>query len=174
LWCGDRNFCTAKFLYTIILKGAFFAIRQHGSLGFKELSELELLGKTETGKIFEQKIKISYEGEILQLRRVLLKLNVPTRDNEWEIAIFTNLPKSDATAASVAELYRNRWKIENLFQTVTENFNGEIQTLAYPKAALFSFSMALVAYNILATKRTAPWEACMESIKLKLVYLIFI
>jgi hypothetical protein len=38
---------------------------------------------------------------------------------------------------------------------VSENFNGEIHTLAYPKAALFSFSMALVAYNILATLRTA-------------------
>ena len=155
LWCGDRNFCTAKFLYTIMLKGAFFVIRQHGSLGFKELSELERVGETETGKVFEHKIEISYEGEILQLRRVLLKLNVQTRDNEWEIGIFTNLPKSDATAATIAELYRNRWSIENLFQTVTENFNGEIKTLAYPKAALFSFSMSLVAYNILATLRGA-------------------
>ncbi len=145
IWCGDRNFCTAKFLYTIILKGAFFVIRQHGSLGFKELSELKYIGETETGKVFEQKIEISYEGEILQLRRVLVKLNVPTRDKEWEIAIFTNLPSSDANAVEVAEIYRNRWKIETLFQTVTENFNGEIQTLAYPKAALFSFSMALVA-----------------------------
>lgn len=155
LWCGDRNFCTAKFLYTIILKEAFFVIRQHGSLGFTELSELEYLGKTETGKVFEQKIEISYEGEILQLRRVLVKLNVPTRDSEWEIAIFTNLASSDASAVEVAELYRNRWKIETLFQTVTQNFHGEIHTLAYPKAALFSFSMALVAYNILATLRGA-------------------
>ncbi len=38
---------------------------------------------------------------------------------------------------------------------MTENFNGEIQTLAYPKAALFSYSMALVAYNILATIKAA-------------------
>jgi hypothetical protein len=136
------------------LKEAFFVIRQHGSLGFKELTELQPLGETETGKFFEQKIEISYEEEALQLRRVLLKLNTPTRDNEWEIAIFTNLPKA-VSAAEIAELYRNRWKIENLFQTVTENFNGEIQTLAYPKAALFSFSMALVAYNILATLRGA-------------------
>jgi len=65
-----------------------------------------------------------------------------------EIAILTNLPQTDAPASLVAELYRNRWSIETLFLTITENFNGEIQTLAYPKAALFSFSMALVAYNI--------------------------
>lgn len=155
LWNGDRNFCTAKFLFTIARKKAFFVIRQHGSMGFQELSELKPLGQTETGKLFEQEIEIAYQGEILQLRRVVLKLFVPTRDKEWEIAIFTNLPPQDATAAKVAELYRNRWSLENLFQTVTENFNGEIQTLAYPKAALFSFSMALVAYNILATLRGA-------------------
>ena len=33
------------------------------------------------------------------------------------------------------------------------NFEGEINTLADPKAALFSFSLALVTYNILATIR---------------------
>ncbi|BAZ23761.1 hypothetical protein NIES4073_51460 [Kalymmatonema gypsitolerans NIES-4073] len=93
LWCGDRNFCTANFLFTIRLKKAFFVIRQHGSLGFRELSELKPLGETETGKLFEQEIEISYKGEILQLRRVLLKLFIPTRDKEWEIAILTNLPK---------------------------------------------------------------------------------
>jgi hypothetical protein len=42
---------------------------------------------------------------------------------------------------------------------VTINFEGEIKTLAYPKAALFSFSLALVCYNILATIRAALAEA---------------
>ena len=116
---------------------------------------LKALGETETGKLFEQEIEISYEGKTLRVRRILLNLFVPTRDKEWEIAILTNLPFGDADAAKIAEVYRNRWSLETLFQTVTENFNGEIQTLAYPKAALFSLSMALVAYNILATIRGA-------------------
>ena len=60
---------------------------------------------------------------------------------------------SVATAAVVAELYRGRRSVENLFQTVTENYECEIQTLGYPKAALFSFNLALVTYNILATVR---------------------
>lgn len=155
VWNADRNFCTAKFLFTIAAKKAFFVIRQHGALGWKPLSELKLLGKTETGTLFEQFGEIASEGNLLQVRRVLLKLFQPTRDSEWEIAILTNLPQTDAPASLVAELYRNRWSIETLFLTITENFNGEIQTLAYPKAALFSFSMALVAYNILATLRAA-------------------
>ncbi|MBA3922874.1 MAG: transposase, partial [Nostocaceae cyanobacterium] len=154
LWCGDRNFWTLKFLFTIQDRKAFFAIRQHGGMGFKELEELKPLGSTETGQLFEQQVEINYEGKALRLRRVILKLFKPTRDQEWEIAIFSNLP-SAVTAAKIAEIYRNRWSLESLFQTVTKNFNGEIQTLAYPKAALFSFSMALVVYNILATLRAA-------------------
>ncbi len=52
-------------------------------------------------------------------------------------------------------MYRERWQVERLFLTVTQNFEGEINTLAYPKAALFSFALALVAYNLLATLRAA-------------------
>jgi hypothetical protein len=58
-----------------------------------------------------------------------------------------------ADTAKFAQLYRDRWSVETLFQTVTANFNGEIQTLAYPKAALFSLAMAFATYNILATIR---------------------
>jgi hypothetical protein len=56
---------------------------------------------------------------------------------------------------SVAETYRRRWTLENVFQSLTEALNCEINTLAYPRAALFGFCVALVAYNILAVIRAA-------------------
>ncbi|MEG4589964.1 hypothetical protein QUA54_32825 [Microcoleus sp. MOSTC5] len=43
--------------------------------------------------------------------------------------------------------------MENLFQTVTVNYEGEIQTLGYPQEGLFSFCLALVTYNVLGTIR---------------------
>jgi len=52
-------------------------------------------------------------------------------------------------------LYRRRWTIESFFQSVTLNLEGEIQTLAYPQAALFCFAMALATANILAVVRAA-------------------
>jgi hypothetical protein len=155
IWIGDRNFCTGKFLATIAERAAYFVLRQHGSLGWREVSELKSLGQTETGDIFEQEVEINYEGNPLRCRRVVVKLFKPTRDKESEIAILTNLATDVADATTIAQLYRDRWSLETLFQTVTENFNGEIQTLAYPKAALFSFAMALATYNILATIRAA-------------------
>ena len=87
------------------------------------------MGHTETGQVFEQLVEVSYEGVVVQCRHVVVKLFNPTRDQEWEIAILTNLPQADADAAKVAGLYQGRWTIKTLFQTITENFNGEIQTL---------------------------------------------
>lgn len=155
IWIGDRNFCTAEFLTTIAKRSAFFVLRQHGSLGWKEVSELKAKGQTDTGDIFEQLVEICYQGKTLKCRRVVIKLFKPTRDQEKEIAILTNLSSQVADTACIAHLYRNRWSVETLFQTVTENLNGEIQTLAYPKAALFSLAMAFATYNILATIRAA-------------------
>jgi hypothetical protein len=52
-------------------------------------------------------------------------------------------------------LYRKRWQVETAFQVVTETFKCEIKTLGYPRAALFSFCMALVAYNVLSCVKAA-------------------
>ena len=55
----------------------------------------------------------------------------------------------------IAELYRKRWLIEIAFQEMEENLNGEINTLGYPKAALFAFSLALVSYNLMSVVKAA-------------------
>ncbi|MEA5595917.1 IS4 family transposase [Rivularia sp. UHCC 0363] len=151
VWIADRNFCTSGFLHSIIQQSAFFVIRQHGNLGYTPTGELQEIGLCETGIVFEQLVEIAYEGGSFQCRRIVVKLTRPTRDQECEMTILTNLPPTDASSILVAELYRGRWSVETLFQTVTQNFHGEIETLAYPKAALFSYCMALSAYNLLAT-----------------------
>ena len=50
----------------------------------------------------------------------------------------------------MADLYRKRWTLETAFQHLEAYFHSEINTLGYPKAALFGFCLALVAYNLLA------------------------
>jgi hypothetical protein len=55
----------------------------------------------------------------------------------------------------LAELYRRRWTIEGLFLVLTEALTCENPGLNYPKAALFGFCMALVAYNVLALVKAA-------------------
>lgn len=112
---------------------------------------MSVCGHSETGEISEQPIGfIDRAGQEHHWRRVKVKLLKPTRDGEDTIYIFTNLPTSVADALKIAELYRKRWTIETAFQHIEQNLNSEINTLGYPKAALFSFCMALVAHNIMA------------------------
>jgi hypothetical protein len=151
LWIGDRNFCTTGFILGIESKQAFFLVRQHQNLPWQETSALVEVGSTEGGVVFEQTGVVRYEGQELHCRRVVVQLDQPTRDGETEIALLTNLPETDAPSVLVAQLYRSRWRIETLFQVATENFHCEIKTLGYPRAALFSFCMALVAYNLFST-----------------------
>lgn len=150
VWIADRNMCTQGFLIEIDQRDAAFVIREHQNLPYRVLSELALIETVEAGEIFEQSIEIEYNGHKVELRRVVLRLTTPTRHGDTEIVVLTNLPTEVANASVVLNLYRNRWRVEGLFLTVTMNFEGEIKTLAYPKAALFSFTLALVAYNILA------------------------
>lgn len=155
LWIAERNMCTQGFLFGLCKASADFLIREHKSLPQEPLGELEFKGNVETGSVFEQTVALTYEGICLKVRRIVLRLKKATRDGEREIVILTSLPQTVASAADVTQLYRKRWSVETLFQIVTKNFEGEIQTLGYPKAALFSFGLAWVSYNILAVVRRA-------------------
>jgi hypothetical protein len=74
---------------------------------------------------------------------------------ETDLFLLTDVPRERADARALADAYRKRWRLENVFQTLTEALVCEINTLAYPKAALFGFCVAVVAYNVLATVRAA-------------------
>jgi hypothetical protein len=155
LWIADRNMYTLDFLMGIAQRLASFIIREHQTLPWKAISELERVGEVEGGEIWEQVIQIQRTGEKLTLRRIVLRLAHPSRHGDDEITCLTNLPASDVSGMGVMPLYRERWQVEGLFLSVTQNFQGEIKTLAYPQAALFCFSLALVTYNILATLKAA-------------------
>jgi hypothetical protein len=72
------------------------------------------------------------------------------------MSILTNLPGS-TTAAQVAEGYRQRWTVETAFAVVQKCLEGEISGLGYPGAALFSYGVALFAFNVLSLLRAAMW-----------------
>jgi hypothetical protein len=50
----------------------------------------------------------------------------------------------------VARLYRKRWTLETAFQRLEAYCHAAINTLGSPKAAVFGFCLALVAYNRMA------------------------
>jgi hypothetical protein len=158
---ADRNFCTTKFLFGLFRRGAFFLIRQHGqTLTYRYEGRRRQAGRCETGTLYEQTLVLSdshtMEGEEseLKIRRITLQLDKPTEAGDGEIHLLTNLPPK-VRAKRVAETDRLRWTIEGAFQTLTDVLRCEVETLGYPKAALFSFAMAVLAWNAYAVVQAA-------------------
>jgi hypothetical protein len=156
LWIADRNFCTTKFLFGLAARKACFIIRQHSStLRWKRESKRRRAGRTKTGVLYERTLWLEdEEGNEIEVRQIELVLDKSTRDGEKTIRLLTNLP-AKVRAAKVAELYRERWTIEKLFHSMTQLLRCEVNTLAYPKAALFGFCVALAASNALAAVKAA-------------------
>lgn len=152
LWIADRNFCTRGFILGMKSRHADLIVREHKKLPLEEVGPVRWVGRTETGNVYEQAVRLHPEGGIgdpLSLRRVIVHLNSPTRDGDRVLRILTTLPRN-IKATQVAALYRKRWRIETAFQELERDLKSEIATLGYPRAALFGFAVALIAYNIMA------------------------
>jgi hypothetical protein len=148
LWVADRNFCFQRFLLGIARQLGFFVIREHAGLNYKVTSKLRKRGQSDSGTILEQVVVIEdEEGTKHRLRRIVVKLKKATEDGDWELALLTNLP-DDVSAVAVSEAYRKRWTIEGGFLDLTTTLDCEINTLCYPRAALFVFCVAVMAYNL--------------------------
>jgi len=139
-WIADRNFCTIEFTCGIASRGAYFVIREHKKYPWQSLGKEKYIGKIETGTVYEQPILVRDDsGREYTFRRLRISLKKKTRDGDTEIFIISNLSKRSADAKKMAGLYRSRWRIETAFQQLTEHLNSEINTLGYPRAALFGF-----------------------------------
>ena len=174
---ADRNFCTIGFLFAIKRREAFFVIRQHATLPWEPKGKPRMVGRDSKGRpVYEQAVCLTdpETGETFNVRRITIVLDKPTKQGDTEIHILTNLSWKVANALKVAELYSDRWTIEGAFQQLTEDLKCEIDTLGYPKAALFGFCTALVAFNIVAVVKgaiRAVWGASFVEDQLSMYYL---
>jgi IS4 transposase len=153
LWIADRNFCIRSFLFGISSqeRNGFFVIRQHKGLPYAEISSFKRKGKSVDGETSEQLVRITSDsGEEFIIRRIKSVISKSNRDGDKEVYILSNLPK-DVSAKTIVMLYRKRWNIETAFQHLEKNLNSEVNTLGYPKAALFAFCTALISYNVMET-----------------------
>ena len=155
-WIADRNFCTVEFTCGIASRGADFVIREHKNYPWQPLGKEKYIGKIETGTVYEQPIMVRDDsGREHPFRRIRIKLKKKTRDGDTDIFVISSLSKRSSNAKKIAGLYRDRWTIETAFQHLAQHLNSEINTLGYPRAALFGFCVALVVYIILCVIKSA-------------------
>jgi IS4 transposase len=154
LWIEDRNFCTLGFLLGVVTeRRGSVLVREHKNLPWKALNDLCRIGRIDTGVVYEQDVQVEEGGRRLKLRRIVIRLDEPTRDGDTEVVLLTNVRR--VSALRLARLYLKRWAIENVFNVLTTTLQCEESSLGYPKAALFAFCVTLVAYNVLATVKAA-------------------
>lgn len=156
VWIEDRNFCTTEFVFGIKERRAYFIIRQHAAnLHWEAQGPWICCGRCATGMVYEQPVRLwTEDGRELFCRRIQLRLDQATRDGDTELYLLTNLPKK-VTAVCITGAYRERWTIEVGFQKLATVLESEIDTLAYPKAALFGFAVGVAAYNVFSVVQAA-------------------
>ncbi len=144
-------------MFGMAQRGAVFVVRQHAQVQGEILGRAQRAGMTRSGPVHKQAIHVRdpVSGETMRVRRLTIKLKVPTRDGATEIHILSNVPRERASAAYLARVYGKRWGIESAFWEITTTLACEINTLAYPKAALFTFCLALMAYNAVSLIKAA-------------------
>lgn len=155
LLLGDCNFCTLRLLSGIVGRQAYFLIRHHQQLPLQPSGPWRHIGTTATGEVYEQTVRLGSDAAALEVRCVRIQLFTPTREGDTEVVLLSNVPAQQADALLLAMLYLRRWTIEGAWQEMTEQLCCEVDTLAYPKAALFGFSLAAAAYNLLAVLKGA-------------------
>jgi hypothetical protein len=155
LLLGDRNYCTLNLFGGVILRQAFFLIRHNKSLHLHALGKRKRMGKTKTGVVYHYRVRLGSGPGALRCRCIVIELYEPTRDGDTEVVLLTNVPATRALAKDLADLYQRRWRLETSFQELTVLLRCEVDTLAYPKAALFGFALALAAYNVFALLQAA-------------------
>ncbi|MGB6042574.1 MAG: transposase [Pirellulales bacterium] len=144
---ADRHYCIVRFLTRIALARGFFIIRQHGRLKGVLLGKRKRLGRTSSGMVYEQAMKLSADEDALVVRRITVELDTPTRDGETEIHVLTNLP-AKVDGRTISDVYRLRWEEENAFHVLQMTLTCESTSVGHPRAALLLFCMSMLAYNI--------------------------
>lgn len=181
LWIADRHFCTHTILDSLARTGAHFLVREHAKHPrVAQQGDWSEPTHTDTGAVREQTFAV--EGIHVPparggkkeaqspapsepaaqpagaWRRIQITLDSPTEAGEHTIGLWTNLPMT-VDAATLAQLYRKRWRIEGMFQRLESVLHSEIKSLGHPRAALLGFAVAVLAYNVLSLLQRAVEHA---------------
>ena len=175
---ADSAYCTTTFLFGLAARDAFFVVRQHQlNVRWETAGCRRRAGTDEHGRtVYEQPVRLIHPetGEVIEARRISVALKKPDKNDNTELNVLTNVPSVDADAVKILSLYADRWTIETAIQHLKGDLRCEIDTLGYPKAALFGMCVALMAYNMVSLVKgalRAIWGREFVEEKLSMYYL---
>lgn len=149
---AERNFCTAELLHDLQQRHVAFLIRHHAGLSLTDGDQARPRGRCQTGKVYQRRARWKCG---LVCRAILMVRDQPLKDGGRQVVLLTDVSARQASARQLADLYLQRWTIEEAFRQLTEYLACEVRTLGYPKEALFAFTLAVLAYNALPCVQAA-------------------
>jgi hypothetical protein len=157
LYVADRGYSLGHVFGTLIARRASFLMREHrGQLRADAVGPPEPRGRCPTGELHEHLVDAhdAHREAVYRVRRVVVRLDTPTERGDSEVVLLTDLPPA-VPAAALAELYRERWRIERQFAFLKGVLRGELPSLGEPRAAILVLCLAMVASNAVAAVQAA-------------------
>ncbi len=148
---AERQLRAQTVMDLIDARNARFVLRHNGSVGLTVEGARRFGGTGPTGAVYESVVR--YAQTDRRLRLVEVELTTPTRTGDAVIRMLTDVPADVADARTIAGAYMCRRWIETVFWELMVSLTCVVKTLAYPRAALFAFCLAVAVYNALQAVR---------------------
>ena len=142
---SDRQYDNLKTMEVLSAReGDAFVVRVKKTFGFT--TESSTIAFDSQCRMIRDETGVAFAGKKqIRVRRITL-----FRAGEEDVVVVTNLLDSNAySGIDIAELYRLRWSIEQVFQQVVETFGLQDLIGSSPKAAVLQLSYCLLLYNLL-------------------------
>lgn len=159
IYVADRHFSTRPIFRGFRERRAFLVVREHSANPHPtSRGRRRYVGRVETGRVYVEPVEIPADrgdDKPMHLRRIEIVLDEPTQDGDTVVRLLTNLPLRLLDARAVANLYRERWTIEGMFQRLEATLHSEVRSLGIPAAALLAFCTACVAFNAMSVVQSS-------------------
>lgn len=153
LWLADRAFSYAEQVERFAAQADAFLVRRRSDISFEpDRQRPSCAGRDAAGRRYTQ--AWGWLGRSRAPRCVYVRQITLERPGEEHVVLVSSLlDQRRYPAEALLGLYLCRWRIERVFQEVTEVFGLAHLIGSTPQASVFQFAFCLVLYNILQLLR---------------------
>jgi hypothetical protein len=149
----DRQFCDPIQAERLVARDDHFVIRYHQKVHFVPDPQRPARALVDgEGRAVQE--EWGWLGAVSNRRRRYVRRLTVERPGEEAVAVVTDLLDAEVyTAVELPEVYRQRWRIEEVFQQITEVFALRPLIGSTPEATVFQAALCLVLDNLIQVVR---------------------
>lgn len=153
LWVADRQFCDLTQTVLFTQENDHFLIRyQRKTKFYADPEKPSRSGQDAQGRVWRE--EWGWLGRPAATGRRYVRRITLERPGAEDLVLVTSLLEGDQYPASdLLELYRRRWRIEQVFQQLVEVFHLEALIGTTPEGTVFQMCFCLWLYNLLQVVR---------------------